>query len=100
MRGFFGVVFVIFATALAAGPVHSATPQEVASTVILANTAVPASVEVARYYAKKRGIPEENICYLKTSAEEIITRKEYESQIAGPVAAFLHRWGGGLTVKL
>lgn len=61
---------------------------------------MPESLDVARYYSEKRGIPPQNICYLKTSTKEVINRQEYQEQIERPLVSFLNRWSGGLSVRL
>lgn len=68
--------------------------------VILVNETLPESVELGAYYALKRGIPKENICRLKTAQTEVVTRKQYDQTIAGPVREFLTRRLGQVRVAM
>jgi uncharacterized protein (TIGR03790 family) len=55
------------------------------STVIVYNKAAPDSAELARFYARQRGIASSHIVGLTCSVDEEITREEYDANIAGPL---------------
>ncbi|WP_319407975.1 TIGR03790 family protein [uncultured Desulfosarcina sp.] len=57
--------------------------------LILANKNTGEGVELARYYAKKRNIPDANLLLLSLPDDEMCRRDLYEKQIAVPVRAFL-----------
>ncbi|MCB2146834.1 MAG: TIGR03790 family protein [Deltaproteobacteria bacterium] len=57
--------------------------------LIIANKNAGEGVELARYYAKKRDIPDANLLILSLPADEMCSRDLYEKQIATPVRAFL-----------
>ncbi|MEN6374567.1 MAG: TIGR03790 family protein [Smithella sp.] len=57
--------------------------------LIVANSAVPESVDLARYYMLKRNVPKKNLLLLRTSAKEQIGRNDYDLQIARSVRKFL-----------
>jgi uncharacterized protein (TIGR03790 family) len=57
--------------------------------LIVANSAVPESVELARYYMMKRNVPSGNLLLVNTSDREQIHRPDYDEQIADPVKKFL-----------
>lgn len=57
--------------------------------VILANSDVPESVSLARYYAEKRGIPRSNIVSLSLPTEEQIDIKTYVERIHNPLRKWL-----------
>ncbi len=59
--------------------------------LVVANKRVAGSVSLARYYMKKRDIPEENLLVLITSAKETIDRHEYNRWIRKPVAQKIAR---------
>ncbi|MFV0415673.1 MAG: TIGR03790 family protein [Chthoniobacterales bacterium] len=59
-----------------------ATPDQVA---VVYNTVFPGSEDIARYYAKRRGIPEENLIGLACSKDEHIPRQVYIDEIADPL---------------
>ena len=59
--------------------------------VVLANEMVPEGVVLARYYMRKRHIPEENLLLLQTTTEEGISRDSYNDEIALPTRKFLGR---------
>lgn len=58
---------------------------EAGRVVIVANPNFEGSVEIARHYAKQRGIPEANIIQLKASTKETITVREYVDTIHNPL---------------
>jgi uncharacterized protein (TIGR03790 family) len=64
-----------------------------ASTLVIANKAVPAGVEVARYYMEKRHVPEANLLLLETTSDIGLTRVRYSREIEEPVRAWLQARG-------
>jgi uncharacterized protein (TIGR03790 family) len=73
-------------TVAAAAP----SPEETAAayalrTLVLYNSTLPKSKELAEYYAEKRGIPAKNLIGLKCSAQETISRTEFNSTIYEPL---------------
>ncbi|SEM04008.1 TIGR03790 family protein [Syntrophus gentianae] len=59
--------------------------------LIVANSAVPEGVGLARYYMEKRAVPSANLLMVKTSVNEQIGRSEYNQQIADPVRKYLEK---------
>jgi uncharacterized protein (TIGR03790 family) len=59
--------------------------------LIIASSNLPASVRIAGYYCKKRGVPPTNILALPLGPEagDTITRAEYQSRLADPVRSKL-----------
>ncbi len=63
---------------------------------MVANTFVTGSVDLARYYMEKRGIPKENLVRIDTTNKEACSREDYDEEIAEPVREFLRdRQGRG-----
>ena len=64
------------------------------STVVVYNKAAADSTELARFYAKQRGIASDHIVGLNCSTDEEITREEYDTNIAGPLRETFqaHNW--------
>ena len=60
-----------------------------ANVVIVANANSALSQSVTEYYAMKRGIPRANVCHIKTTNAESISRARYEAEIEAPIARFL-----------
>lgn len=58
--------------------------------VVIANANSPVSKAIAEYYARRRGVPARNVCYLNATTDEWIARDVYEREIGSPVAAFLN----------
>src|SRR5581483_2155289 len=69
-----------------AAPVHpiSVPNPYAAATLVVFNESDHDSVELAHFYAEKRGIPKEQVIGLKTAKTEEISRDEYEHSIAEP----------------
>lgn len=66
----------------------SATPLfalEPANIVIVANKDMPESISVARHYASKRKVPDENIILLSLPKGEDILRVDFETKLAEPL---------------
>src|SRR5438034_8476935 len=55
------------------------------STIVVYNKSAPDSAELARFYAKQRGIASDHIVGLTCSTDEEISREEYDSNIAEPL---------------
>ncbi len=80
----------LFAFMLAAGRAATVVPES-ASTIVVFNETDHDSRELARYYAEKRGIAEENIVGLKCSMNEEVTRAEFDRDIADPLRAVFEK---------
>lgn len=62
--------------------------------LVVANRHVPAGMELATYYTKRRGIPAANILGVWSPDAETCSREAYLEQIAGPVRTRLLAPGG------
>ncbi|MCK4306215.1 MAG: TIGR03790 family protein [Candidatus Eisenbacteria sp.] len=58
---------------------------EASGVVVIANTRVRGSVDLAEYYMTRRGIPQENLITVETTSNESISREAYRSDIQQPV---------------
>ena len=67
---------------------NALTPDEIA---VIVNKNGWHSIELGKYYVKKRAVPEDNILRLWTTDKETISRENYEKQIAAPVKKFLEK---------
>lgn len=54
--------------------------------VVVYNRKVPESEQVARHYAKARRIPEKQVIGLDLNTSEVMSRAEYDSELAKPLA--------------
>src|ERR1019366_8928313 len=59
--------------------------------LLVVNDNSPLSRNIGEYYARRRGLPSKNICHLKSTSQEEITRDEYDRQIARPIGDFLRK---------
>lgn len=57
--------------------------------VVVANKGAPHSVELAKYYMRRRNIPMDNLIEIKAQAGEDCSRNEYERYVASPIRGFL-----------
>ena len=55
------------------------------STIVVYSKTVPDSVELAKFYAEKRGIAADHLIGLDCPTEEEITREQYDATIAAPL---------------
>src|ERR1700731_269454 len=70
-----------FAAALVCGAEAPLPP----AAIVVFNRDVPESVELAKFYAEKRGIARDHLVGLNCSPNEEISRDEYEATIAEPL---------------
>jgi uncharacterized protein (TIGR03790 family) len=61
--------------------------------LIVYNSDVRDSKQVADYYLLKRAIPEDHICKISTSSPEAIEQKEFDSKVKLPIQKCLQRLG-------
>ena len=85
----FAIGLLLAAALFAQGP---------ANVLIVINDASPLSREIGEYYARRRSIPEKNVCRIRTTTNEVIARADYSKEIAGPIAKCLR--AGGLTESI
>ena len=78
----FSLVFWIAAVTFALEP---------SEILVIANSDIAVSVQLAQYYCAKRAVPAGNILTLPlgTSLDDTITRSDYEKQLAGPIRSRL-----------
>jgi uncharacterized protein (TIGR03790 family) len=86
MRFFATVAVWLLVVASAQADTPSPSP-EAAATVVLYRLKDPDSLALAKYYAKKRAIPDAQIVGLDCSKEEEISRDEYLVDIEAPLRA-------------
>ena len=59
--------------------------------LVVVNEAVPASIEIGEYYAKRRSIPAMQLLKIRTSSADQVTRVEYDVTIQAPIGSWLSR---------
>lgn len=103
LRGF-GNWLLIFTFAV---PLAFAEKPLAPATIVVFNQDVPESVELAKFYALKRGLARDHLVGLSVSKTEEISRDEYDTMIRDPLRAVFkerHWWtlneprGGPVTV--
>jgi uncharacterized protein (TIGR03790 family) len=63
--------------------------QDTGNVLVVVNQASPISENIAQYYVGRRHIPSSNVCRIRVRTDEEIPGHEFQSAIAGPIAAFL-----------
>ncbi|MCK4753364.1 MAG: TIGR03790 family protein, partial [Planctomycetes bacterium] len=78
------IVLVICLIFFGAGRGYALEPDEI---LIIANSDVKESVQIAQYYCAKRAVPKKNILALPlgTSLDDSISRGDYEKKLAEPI---------------
>ena len=79
-------MFRLIALLAVGGALLAQTGEDV---LLVVNRSSALSREIGEYYARKRAVPSRNICRIRTTTNEEITRTVYEQEIARPVAEFL-----------
>ena len=64
-----------------------------ANVIVVANEALPASVEIAEYYVQRRQVPANQLLKIRTSVADQISRQEFQATIHEPIIAWLVRTG-------
>jgi uncharacterized protein (TIGR03790 family) len=63
--------------------------QAPANVLLVVNDSSPVSRSIGEYYARRRGVPLKNICRIRTTEQEEISRSVFDNEIAAPIAAYL-----------
>jgi uncharacterized protein (TIGR03790 family) len=71
---------------MAGGILRAQGPENV---LVVINDKSPLSREIGEYYARRRGIPMDHLCRIRTGTAENIARPDYDREVAGPIAGFL-----------
>jgi uncharacterized protein (TIGR03790 family) len=58
---------------------------------VIANRNAPKSIELARYYMQRRGVPQERLMQLRLSDSETCERKDYEKRVLSSVRGYLRQ---------
>ncbi len=83
------ILSAIVALLLTSQTAEAAPSPEALATVVIFNSADIESVNLAKHYATRREIPQDNLIGLTTAMAEEISREEYTRTIAAPVRAAL-----------
>jgi len=79
---FSGIIALLW---VVGGPVRASPEADARATVVVYNSSDPSSESLARYYAKRREIPEDHLVGLPCPVTEEISRAEFETTIAEPI---------------
>ncbi|MFZ4682477.1 MAG: TIGR03790 family protein, partial [Terrimicrobiaceae bacterium] len=79
------LLLLVLAVVLSGGAGLGAPSPEARATVVVFNTADPASVALAKYYAGRREIPTDQLVGLSCPQTEEISRQEFVTTIANPL---------------
>ena len=72
-----------------AGLAAAAFGQTAENVLVVVNQSSNVSRRIGEYYVRKRGVPLSNLCRIKTTADEEISRAVYDSEIERPIARYL-----------
>jgi len=67
----------------------AAAAQTADNVLVVANDASPASVQIAEYYAQKRGVAADHVVHIKTAPADAVLRAEYLGAIEVPIGNWL-----------
>lgn len=84
------ICIILILLAVLRAPAFSLEPAEV---VVVANSDVPVSVALGRWYCSRRGLDERQLIALPLGASETISLKDYQSKVAEPLRGELYRRG-------
>ncbi|MCM2283493.1 MAG: TIGR03790 family protein [Desulfobacula sp.] len=82
------VFFLVLFFSLIRMPVQALEPEEV---LVVANANAAKSKGLARYYMKKRQVPNKNLVLLFMTDKETCSREEYEKKAVPPIRRFLDK---------
>ena len=72
-------------SALVSQSACAADPPLAPATIVVFNSSIPESADLAKFYAQKRGVARDHLVGLDCSHAEEITREEYDRTIATPL---------------
>ena len=58
---------------------------------MVVNDNSPLSREIGEYYARRRAVPMDHLCHIRTEITENITREKFNAEIAAPIAKMLRQ---------
>src|SRR4051812_604051 len=87
------ILMVSLFSLLAFSSSSNADPALAPATIVVFNSSVPESVELAKFYAQKRGIARDHLVGLDCPKEEEISREDYDRTIAGPLRDIFKKRG-------
>ncbi len=92
------IVGWFWAHLLCCAPVFALEPDKI---LVIANSDIGASVQIAQYYCAKRGVPAGNILALPLGAalNDTIARNDYEKQLAEPIRKELSSYEFAAKIK-
>lgn len=90
MPRWFWTSCLLAAVCASAAPARAQTGENV---LVVANEAVPGSVQIAERYVQARGVPAGQLLRLTTSTSPQVSRDEFEREIQEPVGAWLGKQG-------
>ena len=87
---FFTAVFIhlFFCSKCFVVDCYAKIPEEI---LVIANSRMSGSVDIAQYYMEKRNIPKSHLLKLSLSLKETMSRKEYDRKLKKPVLAAISR---------
>jgi len=76
---------LLIVLAAGASPLAHAEQPLAPATIVVFNSTIPESVELAKFYAQKRGIARDHLVGLACSRDEEISREDYDRTIVKPL---------------
>jgi uncharacterized protein (TIGR03790 family) len=70
---------------------HPAFAQGPQNILLVVNKESKISRAIGEYYRKRRGVPEDQVCFLRTFDEEEIDRETFDDEVRRPILSFLER---------
>jgi uncharacterized protein (TIGR03790 family) len=89
MKKWYSISILLFIILENPSPSFSLEPDEV---LVLVNTRDTHSLELAKYYAKKRNIPDENMFRMRLTERETCSFKEYKDKVEEPVRKYIIKY--------
>jgi uncharacterized protein (TIGR03790 family) len=75
------------------GGARDARAQSGANVLVVANEALPASLEIAEHYVQRRQVPAGQLLKVRANVADQVSRVEFERTIQNPIAAWMARHG-------
>ncbi len=91
--------FVLLLSIISFSPFDQCKALEPSEVLVLANKKSAQSINLAKYYMNKRGIPEKNLLVLMVTENETCTRTDYEKKIAEPVREYLKQTDNPFSIR-
>jgi len=88
LRRSFNIILLLAMLCLLPNICNALDPEEI---LVIANRDAHKSIDIAKYYMRKRKIPKDNLIMVRVTDKETCSRTDYQKKVASPVRRYLEQ---------